>query len=147
MSASRRIAALAEDQRGAVLVTFALFAPMAILLAAFTMDAGNWFLHKRHLQVQADAAVFAAAKEFQPCIDANVYSRAGQYGGANSVTTPSGSVSSTAPLYNEQLGGTSQSHIHELVNSKRYYEQSSPVDETAVEKGPCEASMVDVKLT
>jgi hypothetical protein len=147
MSTSSRIETLAADQRGAVLVIFALFAPVAILLAAFTMDAGNWFLHKRHLQVQADAAVFAAAKDFQPCNNVNVYSHAGQYGGASSVSTPSGSVSSTTPLLNEQTGGTSQGNIHELINSKRYYEQSSPVDSSAVEQAPCSASMVDVKLT
>jgi Flp pilus assembly protein TadG len=147
VSAPSRLGALASDQQGAVLVIFALFAPVAILLAAFTMDAGNWFLHKRHLQVQADAAVFAAAREFQPCLDTSVYSRAGQYGGAGSVSTPSGTVSSTTPLRNEQVGGTAQSNIHELINSKRYYEQSSPVDSTAVEQPPCAASMVDVKLT
>jgi hypothetical protein len=147
MSTPTRIGALAADQRGAVLLIFALFAPVAILAAAFTMDAGNWFLHKRHLQVQADAAVFAAAREFQPCIDGNVYARAGQYGGTGSVATPSGGVASTTPLYNEQVGGTSQSNVHELINSKRYYGQSSPVDSTAVEQPPCSASMVDVKLT
>ena len=57
MISPARIAELAASERGAVLVTFALFAPVVILMAAFTMDAGNWFLHKRHLQVQADAAV------------------------------------------------------------------------------------------
>src|SRR5436309_13128626 len=68
---SRAIDAV-TDERGAVLVTFTLFAPVLILMAAFTMDGGNWLLHKRHLQVQADAAVFAAAKEFQPCFDENI---------------------------------------------------------------------------
>jgi hypothetical protein len=142
-----RLISSATDERGAVLLLFALFAPVAILAAAFAMDAGNWFLHKQHLQVQADAAVFAAAQAFQPCVDGSVYGRAGQYGGASSVVTPSGGVAATTPLYNEQVGGTSQSNVHELINSKHYYEQSSPVDSTAVEQPPCSASMVDVKLT
>src|SRR5439155_17567276 len=115
------------DERCSVLVTFALFAPLVILMAAFTMDAGNWFLHKRHLQVQADAAVFAAAREFQPCADTNIASRAGQYGGVNSVTTPTETATSKTPLYNEQGGGTPQSKLHELLHSKRKYRPSPHV--------------------
>jgi Flp pilus assembly protein TadG len=147
MSRSSRILAAAGDERGAVLVVFAVFAPVMILLAAFALDTGNWFLHKRHLQVQADAGALAAAQEFQPCINTNIYARAGQYGGAESVATPSGAAASTTPLYNEQTGGISQSNIHELINSKTYYKQATPVDTTAEEKAPCEASMVDVKIT
>jgi len=143
----RAIADGPADERGAVLVMVALFAPVMVLLAAFAIDASNWYLHKRHLQVQADAAVFAAAREFQPCVAASVYQRAGEYGGAGEVQTPSGAVTSSTPLFNEQIGGVSQSDIHELINNQRYYNQSSPVDTTAVEKSPCEASMVDVKLT
>ncbi len=147
MSPVSRLAALATEEHGAVLVIFALFAPVAILFAAFALDTSNWFLHKRHLQVQADAAVFAAARQFLPCENPSIYRRAGQYGGASSVTTPSGSQASITPLYNAQLGATPDGKIHELINSKRYYNQTSPVDETAVEKAPCEAMMVDVKMT
>src|SRR5438874_6600285 len=120
-----RIAELAADERGAVLVTFALFAPVVILMAAFTMDAGNWFLHKRHLQVQADAAVFAAAREFQPCADASIYERAAQYGGDATVTTPSGTktfvFSNPEQPYNRQEGrGKPESGLHVLINRKQY---------------------------
>jgi hypothetical protein len=148
MSRLSRTAALAQSERGSVLVTFAVFAPVAILFAAFAIDAGNWFMHKRHLQVQADAGALAAAQEFQPCISAAVYEKAGQYGGAASVTTaPSGTATSPTPLFNPQVGGTAQMRIHELINSKTYYKQPSPVDGTAEEKTPCEAEMVDVKIT
>jgi hypothetical protein len=147
MSPSARLGELAGNERGAVLVMFAVFAPVAVLLAVFVIDTGNWWLHKRHLQSQADAGVLAAAQEFQPCFDANVYSRAGQYGGATSVTTPSGTVTSTSPLYNTQISNPSQANIHELINSKKYYKQPSPVDTTVEEKRPCEAFMVDVKMT
>ena len=67
MSHLGRITALAGDERGAVLVIFAVFAPVAILFAVFAIDTGNWYLHKRHLQLQADAGALAAALEFQPC--------------------------------------------------------------------------------
>src|SRR5207302_5359193 len=70
-----------------------------------------------------------------------------QYGGASEATSPAGAVKASEPVYNSQIGGTPPSKIYELVNSKTYYKQSSPVDSSAVEKVPCEAMMVDVKLT
>jgi Flp pilus assembly protein TadG len=149
MSHSRHISELAGGERGAVLVMFALFAPVAIILAAFTIDAGSWFLHKRHLQVQADAGALAAAQAFQPCLNEAIYKLTGQYGGAGSVSTPEGTVNSTTPLYNVQTAGTSPSNIHEMINSQKYFDQSSPVDTTASTQPPCTPSnqMVDVKLT
>lgn len=147
MSSPSRIVMVVGGERGAVVVLFALFAPVAIVLAAFAIDSGNWFLHKRHLQVQADAAALAAAQEFQPCVNTNIYATAGQYGGTASVTTPSGTATSSSPLYNAQIGGAPPSRMHELINSKTYYNQASPVDGSAQEKAPCEALMVDVKMT
>jgi Flp pilus assembly protein TadG len=138
----------AADEHGGVLVMFALFAPVAILLASFTIDLGNSFLHKRHLQVQADAGALAAAQAFQPCNDSSIYAAAGQYSGAASVTPPTGgSVTAPSPLYNTQIGGTTQANIHELINSPTYYNQPSPVDGTVNASAPCSAGMVDVKLT
>jgi Flp pilus assembly protein TadG len=150
-----RLTTLAGDDRGAVLVIFAIFMPVAILLAAFVIDSGNWFLHKRHLQVQADAGALAAAQEFQPCANKAIYKTAGQYGGAASVKTPEGTVSVTTPegsegprtLYNLQTGGTPQSNIQELINSRTYYNQPSRVDSSASTSPPCTGAMVDVKMT
>lgn len=136
------------DQHGAVLVFFALFAPVAVLFLSFVIDVGNWFDHARHLQLEADAGALAAAQAFQPCNDEQIYGVSGQYGGASSVTTPTGgSVASSFPLYNQQLGRTPQANIHELINSPTYYNQSSPVDGSVDATDPCSAEMVDVKLT
>ena len=139
MSHLDRITALAGDERGAVLVIFAVFAPVAILFAVFAIDTGNWYLHKRHLQLQADAGALAAALEFQPCSNGAIEAAAKKYSG----------VGSESP-YNEQLGGTSASNVRELINSKKYFNAPSnpaPADPSAEEKPPCEADMVDVKLT
>lgn len=137
-----------RDERGAVLVFFALFAPVAVLFLSFTIDVGNWFDHARHLQTQADAGALAAAEGFQPCSNPSIYAAAGQYSGASSVTSPTGgSAAASSPLYNLQIGGTTQANIHELVNSPTYYNQSSPVDGTVTASSPCTAGMVDVKLT
>jgi Flp pilus assembly protein TadG len=138
----------ARDERGAVLVFFALFAPVAVLFLSFTIDVGNWFDHARHLQTQADAGALAAAEGFQPCSDSSIYAAAGQYSGASSVTTPTGgSTTASSPLYNPQIGGTEQGNIHELINSPTYYNQPSPVDGTVNASAPCSAGMVDVKVT
>jgi Flp pilus assembly protein TadG len=142
MSLTHRTLAFASDERGAALVMFAVFAPIAILFAAFAIDAGNWFLHKRHLQTQADAGVFAAAQAFQQCFtsqttgNAAVTALAAQYSGIAGI-----------PTYNAQIGGPAGSTVQETVNSQRYYNQSSPTDTTVTEKGPCEAGMIDLKLT
>lgn len=139
MRPPRRAAAAVSDQRGAVLVIFAVFAPVAILFATFAIDAGNWYLHSSHLQVQADAGALAAAQAFQSCSNSAVDAAVQQYSG----------VAGT-PAYNAQVGGTSSANIHEQINSKKYYGSPSnpaPEDASAEEKPPCEANMVDVKLT
>lgn len=134
-----------------MLVFFALFTPVLVAFLIFVIDVDNWLGHQRHLQLQADAAALAAAKDFQPCNDTNIYQAAGQYGGAVSVTTPGGAVASGGPLYNTQTGTTGQSNIHELINSTTFYSQASTAqpqtpDDTAT-SSPCQAEMVDVKMT
>ena len=89
------------DEHGGVLVLVAFFAPVAILFVSFVLDVGNSFVHARHLQTQADAAVFAAAQEF-PTVLGNcnaaantaIAKRAGQYGGATELATPFGTATS-----------------------------------------------------
>ena len=40
---------------------FVVFLPVLLLFVTFVIDVGNWFEHKRHLQLQADAAALAGA--------------------------------------------------------------------------------------
>ena len=54
----------ASDERGSVLVIFAVGIPTFILLMAFVLDAGNWYAHKRQVQNQADAAALAAGMAY-----------------------------------------------------------------------------------
>ncbi|HXV05383.1 MAG TPA: Tad domain-containing protein [Solirubrobacterales bacterium] len=126
---------------GAVMVTVALALPVLILFASFVIDVGNWFEHQRHLQLQDDAGALAAAGDFRyPCnnaADEAVEKRAKEYSGTSSETGG----------YNHQVGGTPFRAVHFLLNSSTYYEQSSKVDPTVVAKPPCEAGMIDVKLT
>jgi hypothetical protein len=106
--------------------------PVLAVLLTFVVDVGNWFVHKRHLQMQADAGALAAAHEFNACPNNTpITDKAAQY---------------SQDVYNAQIGGTPASRIHRLINSKTFYNQPGKADDT-VEAPPCTAGMVDVKLT
>jgi hypothetical protein len=126
-----QLIAVVRHERGGVLVMFALWLPVLVIVLTFVIDVGSWFDHKRHLQMQADAAALAAAQELRlPCSNASVLAMAGAYAG---------------DTYNAQIGGTPSSRVFREVNSKTFYEQGGPDD--TVEAPPCQAAMVDVKLT
>jgi hypothetical protein len=138
---TRHLSHLADEQ-GAVVVTFAVFAPVAIILAVLAIDTSNWFVHSRHLQLQADAGALATAQAFQTCFTNTTAANSAITAAAEQYSGMAGS-----PLYNKQVNGPGSPNVHELINSKTFYGQPSPVDATAVEQPPCEAEMVDLKLT
>jgi putative Flp pilus-assembly TadE/G-like protein len=124
---------LRRGEEGSVLVMVAVALPVLILMASFVVDIANWFEHNRHLQMQADAAALAGAREFAiPCANQPITEEAEAYGGET---------------YNAQIGGTDPTNVHMLINSYTYYNQPSETDDTVVTGPPCEARMVDVKLT
>ncbi|MBD0328517.1 MAG: hypothetical protein ICV64_00205 [Thermoleophilia bacterium] len=116
---------------------FVLWVPILILMLTFVVDVGNWFTHKRHLQLQADAGALAAGQEFRfPCTNSLIEAMARRYGGDPGAN----------PKYNEQVGGSHQGAITLLINSKTFAAGSGPPDDTDT-RPPCESLMVDVKLT
>jgi Flp pilus assembly protein TadG len=122
-----------DRERGGVLVLVAVWLPLAVLLASFVIDIANWFEHKRHLQMQADAAALAGAREMRvPCADQPVLDETRAYSG---------------DTYNAQIGGTDPANVHTLINSRTYFNQSSPTDDTVNTGNPCVARMIDVKMT
>src|SRR4051794_15448240 len=81
-----------KSEAGGVLVMVAIWLPVLVLFLIFAIDVGNWFEHKRHLQMQADAAALAAAGDFRiPCTDTPINTTAMVYSGF------------TAPAYNQQV--------------------------------------------
>jgi len=56
-----------RQERGQVVVLFALLLPILLALGAVVMDVGNWYVLKRHLQTQVDAAALAGATKFVGC--------------------------------------------------------------------------------
>jgi Putative Flp pilus-assembly TadE/G-like len=129
-----------RDQRGGVMAMFAVVLPVLLLFFAFVVDVGNWFQHKRHLQMQADAAVLAGAGQFNECFGTSgtgsttITDEATKYGGG------------PGSIYNGQVGGSNKGEIFVRFNSKTYEVGGPPADDT-VEAPPCTAMMLDVKET
>jgi Flp pilus assembly protein TadG len=57
----------ARGECGQVVVFFALLIPVIFGIGAIVLDVGNWYVHKRHIQTQVDAAVLATAPGFSGC--------------------------------------------------------------------------------
>ncbi len=148
MTVPENARSLAREEHGAVLVLVTFWLPVLILFAMFVIDVGNWFEHKRHLQMQADAAALAGAGWFRsPCTtDTQITTTTRDYVGPHNGWTTSSSLIAD----NAQVGGTPPTKVHFELNSPTWYRNgsdSSPTDTTVVTGTPCTARMVDVKLT
>jgi hypothetical protein len=125
-----------EQEDGAALVVFAIFLPVLVLLVIFVVDVGNWFVHKRHLQMQADAGALAGGGVFTfPCNDDPIVNEARKYGGDPSNPAP----------YNLQIPPTDQANVHVLVNATSYWNEGG----TDFSDGgpPCTTRFIDLKIT
>jgi hypothetical protein len=130
-----------KEERGAVLVIVAAAMTALVLIAALVIETGNWFEHKRHLQLQADAAALAGGAAFQlpGCSNTAIYAAVRKYAGVQDTTY-------TAP-YNKQVGTTTDANAHVLVNSTTYWDSAGTNVDYTDGGSPCTASMVDVKMT
>jgi hypothetical protein len=130
-----------STEHGAVLtiVAVALFA--LVLAVALVVDVANWKVHKRHLQLQADAAALAAAGSFSlsNCSNTLIKAEAHKYGGPD--------ASGQLALYNGQVGGTPASKMHLYVNSAGYYGDAAYGDDTDPNGSACAAKYIDIKAT
>jgi len=132
---------LVSDERGVATIMVALCLPFILLVLVFAVDAANWFVHKRHLQNQADAAALAGAGAFRfpACDDSLIRNAALRYSGKGDGTT----------IYNPPEDvDTPQARLHAVINGPNYFNQSTPDDaDLAGSPGPCGSKMVDVKMT
>lgn len=129
------------DERGNILVLLAISVPVLILFFTLVVDVGNWFAHKRHLQIEADAGVLASAQYFNECVSdpagatAHIETAAGRYAADPAVS---------GTLYNNP-DGTGNTILYRY-NSKTFAVGSPPPDDTT-ESDPCTARMLDLKIT
>ena len=128
------LSATRDGERGAALVLVALWLPVLFGFMVFVADVGNWFVHKRHLQMQADSGALAGGGLFTvPCSDSPIVNGARKYGGDPGAASP----------YNLQV--SNQANVHVLVNSTSYWNQGG--GDYSDGGPPCAARMVDLKLT
>jgi hypothetical protein len=110
--------------------------PVLLLFFMFVVDVGNWFIHKRHLQMQADAGALAGGGVFRfPCLDTPIVDATRKYAGDPNVSSP----------YNLQVSPTNQANVHALVNSTTWWSKGG-VDFNDGGQ-PCTTKFVDVKMT
>jgi hypothetical protein len=125
-----------SGERGAVLVMVVLWLPVVLVFFMFVADVGNWFVHRRHLQMQADAGALAGGGNFRiPCVDTPVESDTRWYAGDPSVSS----------TINNQIPPTDPANVHVLINSTSYWDEGG----TDFSDGgsPCTTKFVDVKIT
>jgi hypothetical protein len=128
-----------KDEGGAVLLIVAAALSAIIVMVALVVDTANWFEHKRHLQLQADAAALAGGAAFQRpgCNDGAIYAAVRQYAGVKD--------GAYANPYNRQVGSTPDANAHVLVNSVNYFRNGGTDNSDG--GSPCNTSFVDVKMT
>jgi Flp pilus assembly protein TadG len=146
-----------RDERGQVVVLFALFIPMLLALAAIVMDVGNMYVHKKNLQTLVDAAAFAGATKFVGCsfqfgdpVAANNGIRATALQYAGDTTRSPGTLN---------LQVQKPNNVHVVLNSARYWDATDQpygvgLDNTLDTDGnpltpgdPCSSRTLDVKAT
>jgi Flp pilus assembly protein TadG len=136
---------LVRNERGAIVVLFAVLTPALLFLFLLVIDVGNWYVHKRHLQMGADAAALAGGAYFGNCFSSDpAIAAAADDTIRNAATKYGGGPGST---YNVPGGGASV-RITTLFNSKTFAVGGPGADDTET-NGPCETPhlMLDVKQT
>jgi hypothetical protein len=150
------------DQRGVAMVLLVIMLPVFFALGSVVISVGNWYVHKKHLQTQVDAAAFAAGTLFSGCFanadSANDAIRKEALKFAGDMNRDP----ATTNLQVQQPGD-----VHAVLNSDRYWAAGDPIDDatlraerdnTIVYPGdlypppadpsdPCETRFLDVKAT
>jgi hypothetical protein len=130
-----------RGERGSVLIFVAVMVPVLIAAFAIVVDVGNFFVHKRSLQNEVDAAALAGGSAWGYCFNGAgktaLYTEAAKYAGG---------------LYNPQAGGSLKGTLGVLFNSTTYPPDPPPglaPDDTTAD--PCTATsgryVFDVKAT
>ena len=112
-------------------ITVGLLFPALLGFGVLAVDVGNWYVHKRELQTQADAAALAGAASFKyPCDNAPISAAAQSYAGKDHNVFPN------VPAARSTV----------VLNQPNFSGQAKPGD-TDLSGNPCNDGAVDVKMT
>jgi hypothetical protein len=127
-----------REESGGVVVLVALLMPFLLLVLTLAIEIGSWYVHKRHLQIQVDAAALAAGQHFGECLaapagaQANMETQALKYG----------------DTYNPQVGGAAGKGSLTLWFQRNTYPPGAlAADDTPNGVNACTSGMFDVKAT
>ena len=104
------------------MVLFALLIPVIFGVGAIVLDIGNWYVHKRHLQTQVDAAVLAAGPAFVGCFHAP---SAANTAIAETASAYAGDTLRDGSTSNQQV--ETPNDVRVALNSSRYWQKSDGV--------------------
>ena len=142
-----------QDERGVSIVLVALVLPLILLLGVVTVDVGNWWVHKRHLQTQVDAAAFAGGPQFVGCFhdpaaaNSAIASRALAYAGD---TDRLGQLGPGAPASTTNYQVQTPLDVRAALNSTAYWKTGDATDGSTLDNTlgtPCSTAFLDVKAT
>jgi Prealbumin-like fold domain/Putative Flp pilus-assembly TadE/G-like len=132
------------DENGQILIITAVSLAVLTLVAALVVNVGHWWVHKRHLQTQVDAAALAGSSAFSGCFVnpalANTNIR-------NAALAFAGDQNRLPTTENEQVSPKKTNGVHVLLNSADYW-PTSVADNSGTGFGPpCSTRWIDVKGT
>lgn len=137
-----------EREHGSIIVLFALLMPVLIAIGAMVISVGNWYVLKRHLQTQVDAAALAGGPAFTGCFQDPISARDAIAQEALRYAGDPSREPATANLLMQD-----SPDVHVVLNSGTYWETGDPPDGSAHDwtmatpGTPCEAKSLEVKAT
>ena len=141
----------------------ALFLPVFFAMGAVVLDVGNWYVHKRHLQTQVDAAALAGGTKFTGCSSlfdpaaANlaIKGTALEYAGDDLRAPDTIDPTFGSTVRNQQV--EQPGDVRVVINSSDYWSQGDPTDGSSLDDtqdldgdgsgDPCNERAVDAKAT
>jgi Putative Flp pilus-assembly TadE/G-like len=134
-------------ERGSIIVLFALLMPVLFAIGAIVISVGNWYVLKRHLQTQVDAAALAGGPAFTGCFQDPTAARDAIAQAALQYAGDPTRAPATANLLMQDAPD-----VHVVLNSSSYWASGDPTDGTndwtiASPGTPCETKYLDVKAT
>jgi Putative Flp pilus-assembly TadE/G-like len=132
-----------ERERGQVLVLVALLVPLFLAIGSIVIDVGNWYVLKRHLQTQVDAAALAGGPAFTGCFQNPLAARDAI---AQQALAFAGDPTRDPAAHNPLMQDTAD--VHAVLNSSTFWTQGELPGATDWTDGmPCDTKFLDVKAT